>query len=113
MTDSRHGHPAAEQSVHALPRHTASLAPTTQHAVPGPGHLPTKGLQRVTVAWHTVITDVAIHDRSHPLPLFLQGCMHAPPQFDSNRLELRLHALSVCLPLDRKSTRLNSSHLGI
>ena len=86
MTDAGRGQPAAEQAMHAFPRHIAGLATATQHAVPVPFYLPSKSLQRSAVARHTVIAEVATYNRFQPLPLFLQRCMHAPPQFDSDRL---------------------------
>ena len=86
VTDTGRGEPPEEQSLHAFPRHIAGLAPATQHTMPVPSYLATKSLQCRDVARYTVVAVVATHDRSQPLPLVLERFMHAPPQFDVDRL---------------------------
>src|SRR5437879_6488799 len=54
--------------------------------------------QRWAVGGYAKIADMAPDHSFQPLPHFFERIMHAFPQFQANRLELRLHPPTDCLP---------------
>ena len=81
MTDARSGQPAANQSQHSVPPHSAILAATRERTIPESSDSEPKQGERRAVHRDTVITDVSLDHRAQPSAHYRDRVVHAQLEF--------------------------------
>ena len=77
MEHARCRKPPCPQSLNSGPVGPVLLAATAQSPPPEPSHPITEYAEAFRVSWYRVVVEVALYDRSQPLPGKRQSLMHA------------------------------------
>ena len=80
------------QTVHLLPRNAPLFAVSSEAAVTASRQFSAEVVYRSVVGWDCVVLGKAAKDLRQPLPLFGDGPMQTLAHFNSNCMELALHA---------------------
>ncbi len=102
MQNARHGQPADSVLAHTLPVEAVALAATPQLRVPQAGQPIPKRMQAVEVSRYRVVVEVALDDRSKPLPRARYRIMPTLPELLLEFLQLLPQTLADRLPLHGK-----------
>lgn len=96
------GNPMCSQSVHSAPRQVVGLTAAAQGAVPQSFHLVTELPQPRAVVWHAEVPAMPSHHRAQVLTLLRDRVVHAPSEFELDRLEFGSQAFGTREPQDHE-----------
>src|SRR5690606_22544124 len=79
MYDPHGGYPALDMLCHVYPTYRPFVSTPSQRFAPVPTDFRAEGLQRYTIARHTVVVDQSCQDFSQPTPLIVYVNHQVPP----------------------------------
>ena len=102
VADVGHGQPMRHQAIHAAPSQTTALAAAAQRAMPQPGDLMAECPQPRAVARHAEVPAMPSDHRPQVLALLRDGLVHAPSEFELDRLQFGSQAFGTREPQDHE-----------
>ena len=102
VADGGCGQPMRNQAMHSTPAQATALTAAAQRAMPQSSHLVTECPQPRAVAWHAEVPAMPSHHRAQVLALLGDGVMHAPSEFELDRLEFGSQAFGTRQPQDHE-----------
>jgi len=98
VADMENRKPVRNDSMHSSPAQVMGLAAPAQCAVPQPAYLEAEHAQPRAVVGHAKVPAMPGHHRAQVLALLFDGSVHAPSEFDLERLQFSSQAFATGEP---------------
>src|ERR1035438_1807801 len=95
VADAETRQPARDQAMHSTPWQVMGLTAAAQRAMPQPAHLLAQRPQPRAVARHAEVPAMTGHHRTQVLALLRDRVVHAPSEFELDRLEFGSQAFGT------------------